>query len=322
MKKISCFSIILLLVMCLMPLNVVADNTGGDVNNDGEVNIADVNTVIDYILGDKSRQSIDVNNDGEVNIADVNTLIDIILGGHFDEMTMLRADVNGDGEIGIADINEVQDIILTPGNHVPAVIDNDDQLHMDDVDVRPGEQRSIRVTIDQASAYSALQCDLMLPQGLSLVAVRSTQGHLTEIRDMGDASSRLLIYSMDKLPFEEEVALLITVRADDALAVESQITMGNIVLADASNTGWHVADCVARVTNTSGIEDLTANNDRLWVEGRTLCIECRNDGRAQVVAVNGTSRFVDVMAGVTRYELDRGYYVIVLNGKSHKIAIR
>lgn len=81
MKKISCFSIILLLVMCLMPLNVVADNTGGDVNNDGEVNIADVNTIIDYILGDKSRQSIDVNNDGEINIADVNAIIGIILKG-------------------------------------------------------------------------------------------------------------------------------------------------------------------------------------------------------------------------------------------------
>lgn len=79
MKKVSCFSIILLLGMCLMPLNVVADNTGGDVNNDGEVNIADVNTVIDYILGDRSRLSIDVNGEGEVNIADVNAIIAIIL---------------------------------------------------------------------------------------------------------------------------------------------------------------------------------------------------------------------------------------------------
>ena len=264
----------------------------------------------------------DVNGDGEVNIADVNTLIDIILGGSFDDMTMLRADVNDDGEIGIADINEVQDIILTPGHHAPAVIDNDDQLHMDDVDVRPGEQRSIRVTIDQASAYSALQCDLMLPQGLSLVAVRSTQGHLTEIRDMDGATSRLLMYSMDKQPFEEAAVLLITVRADEALAAESQITMGNIVLVDENNTGWHVADCAARVTNSSGIEDLNADSGRLWVEGHTLCIESRHDGMAQVVAVNGTSRFIDVVAGVTRYELDRGYYVIVLNGKSHKIAIR
>lgn len=264
----------------------------------------------------------DVNGDGEVNIADVNTLIDIILGGSFDDMTMLRADVNGDGEIGIADINEVQDIILTSSSHAPAVINTDDQLHMNDVDLHPGEQRTISVTVDQPQAYSALQCDLILPQGLTLVAVRSAQGHMTESRDMGGASSRLLMYSMEKAPFEETAVLLITVRADDALATEGQITLGNIVLADNQNMGWHVADCTARVTNSSGIEDLNADSNRLWVEGHTLCIESSSDGRAQVVAVNGTSRYIDVVAGLTRHELDKGYYVVVLGGKSYKIAIR
>lgn len=53
----------------------------GDVNNDGEVNIADVNAVIDMILSSGSYPSADVNSDGEVNIADVNEIIDIILGG-------------------------------------------------------------------------------------------------------------------------------------------------------------------------------------------------------------------------------------------------
>jgi hypothetical protein len=51
----------------------------GDVNGDGEVNIADVNTAIDMILSGNSTAAADVNGDGEVNIADVNTLIDIIL---------------------------------------------------------------------------------------------------------------------------------------------------------------------------------------------------------------------------------------------------
>ena len=52
----------------------------GDANSDGEVNIADVNTVIDIILGGTPQPSADVNGDGEINIADVNTVIDIILG--------------------------------------------------------------------------------------------------------------------------------------------------------------------------------------------------------------------------------------------------
>ena len=53
----------------------------GDVNGDLEVNIADVNAVIDIILGGSGNTvAADVNGDGEINIADINAVIDIILG--------------------------------------------------------------------------------------------------------------------------------------------------------------------------------------------------------------------------------------------------
>jgi hypothetical protein len=51
----------------------------------------------------------DVNGDGEVNIADINAVIDMILSGRFDT----KGDVNGDSEINIADINAVIDLILS-----------------------------------------------------------------------------------------------------------------------------------------------------------------------------------------------------------------
>ena len=51
----------------------------GDVNDDGEVNIADVNTIIDMILSGDAATAGDVNGDNEVNIADINTLINLIL---------------------------------------------------------------------------------------------------------------------------------------------------------------------------------------------------------------------------------------------------
>ena len=56
-------------------------DTLGDVNLDGEINVADINAVIDIILMGGMRNAADVNQDEEVNIADVNTLIDMILGG-------------------------------------------------------------------------------------------------------------------------------------------------------------------------------------------------------------------------------------------------
>ena len=51
----------------------------GDVNGDGEVNIADVNAIIDMILTGNTLPKGDVNGDTEVNIADVNAVIGIIL---------------------------------------------------------------------------------------------------------------------------------------------------------------------------------------------------------------------------------------------------
>lgn len=81
MKNFTRMIISLLLLAWLSPLDAFAANLPGDVNNDGEVNIADVNTVINVILGGDSSQNADVNNDGEVNVADINAVIDIILGG-------------------------------------------------------------------------------------------------------------------------------------------------------------------------------------------------------------------------------------------------
>ena len=51
----------------------------GDVNGDGEITIADVNTLIDQILNSTGTDASDVNKDGEINVADVNALIGIIL---------------------------------------------------------------------------------------------------------------------------------------------------------------------------------------------------------------------------------------------------
>lgn len=59
------------------------DDYRGDVNGDGEVNIADVNAIIGIILGKSANSDVkrraDVNTDGEINISDVNATIAIIL---------------------------------------------------------------------------------------------------------------------------------------------------------------------------------------------------------------------------------------------------
>ena len=64
--------------------DVVEENPAGDVNGDGEVTVADANSVTEVITnGGSSGHSrlpyADVNGDGEINIADFNAIIDLIL---------------------------------------------------------------------------------------------------------------------------------------------------------------------------------------------------------------------------------------------------
>ena len=51
----------------------------GDVNGDGEVSIADINSIIDIMLSNSAIPDADVNNDGEINISDINKVIDYIM---------------------------------------------------------------------------------------------------------------------------------------------------------------------------------------------------------------------------------------------------
>ena len=54
----------------------------GDVNGDGQVDIADVNTIINVMLGKATSDTCDVTNNGQVDIADVNVIINLMLGKH------------------------------------------------------------------------------------------------------------------------------------------------------------------------------------------------------------------------------------------------
>ena len=73
----------------------------------------DENVFIDWTDPESPTLKGDVNGDGEVSIADINRLIDIILGGEADSDTLKRADVNEDKEIGLADVNLLVSIILS-----------------------------------------------------------------------------------------------------------------------------------------------------------------------------------------------------------------
>ena len=82
-------TLLIVLMFTLSSFTASAGNLRGDVDMDGSVNIADVTSLIDYLLtGDASAISLanaDSDQDGTVNIADVTSLIDNLLTGEWPE---------------------------------------------------------------------------------------------------------------------------------------------------------------------------------------------------------------------------------------------
>ena len=71
----------------LWKLTKRGDNLRGDANDDGDVNIADVTALIDYLLSGSNDginlDNADCNQDSDVNIGDVTALIDFLLSGNW-----------------------------------------------------------------------------------------------------------------------------------------------------------------------------------------------------------------------------------------------
>lgn len=59
----------------------------GDVNNDGVVDMADVNDIVQYLLGNTpdgfDEKAADVNGDGEIGMPDIMFIVNYILNGKF-----------------------------------------------------------------------------------------------------------------------------------------------------------------------------------------------------------------------------------------------
>ncbi len=54
--------------------------TDGDVNGDGSIDVDDVNSIINMVLGLGGGEGVDVNGDGSVDIFDINMIINLVLG--------------------------------------------------------------------------------------------------------------------------------------------------------------------------------------------------------------------------------------------------
>jgi hypothetical protein len=230
-------------------------NTGddyllGDVNGDGSVTIADVTTLIDYLLGgggDVDVRASDVNKDGSVTIADVTTLIDMLLGGNAGK--------------------SLQNLRLL-GKRLPVT---SDALALSTVSMRAGDTRTIEVALNNDEHdYTALQCEVVLPEGLTLVGVNgidrgSEHNYFNRANTVEENVYTIMGVSFTNAKYagsEGNVMSLTVTATEEYGARQAEVVLTNVVLVTTDNETYLAGDATGMINdNLTGVEQLTADKE-------------------------------------------------------------
>ena len=223
----------------------------GDVNGDGNVNISDVTTLINYLLnGDPTGVNLlaaDVNQDGNINISDVTSLINMLL--------------NGSSSMSLRNIrSQVASQSLT----------TDDGLALPVVSLRPGETRTVDVElINNDQDYSAMRCEVKLPDDVELVSVagvdRGASHNFYMSRNEVEANVyTIMAASMNMATFagNEGNVMRLTIKASNGFSAQDfELMLTNIVLVASTNEGFLANDAMAMIKDNSGIEIVGADKE-------------------------------------------------------------
>ncbi|MEM9410617.1 MAG: dockerin type I domain-containing protein [Planctomycetota bacterium] len=106
----------------------------GDVNQDGEVDLLDVQPFIDLLANGEYRYEADTNCDGDVNLLDVNGFI-AILSGVGPSPLPLFGDVNRDENVDLLDVAPFVNTLTSSQYQIEADVNQDGVLDLLDVDL-------------------------------------------------------------------------------------------------------------------------------------------------------------------------------------------
>ena len=223
----------------------------GDVNGDGHVTISDVTALINYLLsGDGTNVNVkaaDVNQDGNTTIGDVTALINLLLNGSSNKS-----------------VSSIHDSVV-----INTVVTSD-KFILPAVSLKAGETKTIDVELENNEhAYTALRCEIILPQGVELTNVKALErssNHSFYIKrnEVEDNVYTIMGVDMNLMTIagSEGSVMRLTITAnDDFEATTAEMKLVNTVLVTDHNESYLADDAVANMSINSGIEQVVADKE-------------------------------------------------------------
>ncbi|MBR5727754.1 MAG: leucine-rich repeat protein [Muribaculaceae bacterium] len=272
----------------------------------------------------------DVNGDGIVDIADLNAVINYMLGKVIGTFIFEAGDLNHNWVIDIADVNAVINLMLGHSMNAPNFTpDTGDALVIDNFGINTSEHHTIDIRLDDCRDYTAMQCIIHLPDGLKVVeggilsGLRAPSHSVVSQSDGNEVA--IVLYANPNVNLgdnHDDPILQLTVTATDVLPPQATLLADHVTMVTADGDSYHAPATTALVSRTSGVDQVSSSTDRVYGANGSLYIVAQQAGKAQLVALNGMTRTLRVEPGNNAYHnIDPGIYIVRLNSISHKVKL-
>lgn len=241
-------------------------------DNDGYENMADnLQRIADEVarieaLAERVQtvQLGDVNHDGKITNKDYFTLLDIIASGEKPEAgtdEFVATDINGDGEINIGDAVALSNVILY-GNIEGVASARAAQNVEENVTVEASKNADgttrLAINLNNGRAYTAMQMDIVLPEGMSIVgqsAAQRAEGHDLYTGQF-DGINRIVMASAKSTAFAGNSGAVVYIDIEGAGSMD-QIEFQNVLFAE---TNAQLAEFTVGAPVTNGINSIQSDS--------------------------------------------------------------
>lgn len=282
--------------------------TKGDSNDNDDLTITDAVNTANYAVGNEVEnfcvEAADVNEDGVVTLADASGTVTLLLEQPVAGVALKRM---RSAERGLS--AEM------------------DCLVVDDYSIMSGKTTKVGVALDNSRDYVALQADITLPEGMTLVTVesgtRADASHSLMFRRIDDRTVRVVLFDLGNSVFADnnEDLFKLTVKADNSDC--GNIHVDNIIASDANAHEYLLTSTGGNNTGTSGVDEITDGTIRIVAGEGNVDIINANGLEVAIYAVDGT--LVDRFTAVSTHEnrrLTAGIYVIAAGTLTEKVMVK
>ena len=280
----------------------------GDSNDNDAVTITDAVNTANYAVGNPVEnfcfEAADVNGDNRVTVADASATIGIILEQEAE--TSSRAMVRS-----IARATDVEK----------------DALVISDYSAKVGEKATLSVALDNSIDYVAMQADIVVPEGMTLVDVkignRAAACHSLVTRRIDERSMRVALFDLDNNAFadNDEAVLELVVKVNSA--TNEDVEIFNILASDAQANEYVLTSTGGHNNEISGIECTSIGNIRISTSANAINVYNAEGYEVAIYAIDGTtlSRFTAVSDKESRNVVG-GIYVVAAGNKVEKVMVK